>query len=67
MNDVEILGRDRRAMQHGGSSPDDDELDPRSDEGLDQSVEVSLRGMSHAETCRAPCRPCCTLEAAHAG
>jgi len=35
-------------VQHGGATADDDELDARLEECLDQRVEVSLCGMRHA-------------------
>ena len=42
--DVEILGRDRRAVQDGGGSADDDELHARAEQGLELR-NVGRRGL----------------------
>lgn len=48
MDDIQILGRDWRAVHDGGSSTYDDELDAGPQESLNERVEISLSGMRHS-------------------
>lgn len=48
MDDIEIQRGDRRAVEHGSSTADNDHLDSRAGERADQSFEISLFRMSHS-------------------
>jgi hypothetical protein len=48
VDDVEILGRDRRAMDHGGCAAHHDELHAPLHQHADQLADVSFLGVRHA-------------------